>query len=312
MHAALVREHGTGLEVGERDEPQAGEGRVVVELRAAAINPVDVAIASGRFYGGSPPLPYVPGAEAVGAVAGRRVYATGGGLGVATDGTFAERFAAREDLLIDVPEGLDDALAVAIGIAGVAAWVPLTRVARLAEGESVLVLGATGTLGSVAIQAARVLGASRVVGVGRDPERLAHARELGADAVVSAGGDLVAGLREAFGDAGPDVVVDATWGAPVEAAVAVAARGARLVQIGASAGNEATLPSAAVRGKQLRIEGFSSFALAPADLARAYRELAEHAGAGRIRVAFEAFPLERAPEAWRRHLEGGTKVVVIP
>src|SRR5438105_13527566 len=151
MRAAVLSEYGAAPQLADRAEPDAGDGKALVELRAAALNPVDLTIGGGTFPGGSPPLPYVPGVEAVGVVresqrlpAGTRVYATGGGLGLAGDGTFCECFAAPEDTLIEVPDGVDEVRAAALGVAGIAGWMPLAWAAPVREGESVLVLGATG------------------------------------------------------------------------------------------------------------------------------------------------------------------------
>jgi NADPH2:quinone reductase len=319
MRAAVVTELGTPPVLTDRPEPD-DPGKAVVELRAAALNPVDLAMAAGRFPIGSPPLPYVPGVEAVGTVvrssrfpAGERVFAFGKGLGLATDGTFAERFLAPEDALYEVPGEIDDARAVAFGVPGLAAWLPLTWVTTVQAGEGVLVLGATGSLGSVAIQAAKLLGAGRVVGVGRNPERLARARAYGADETVEIGPDLAARIGAAFGDTPPAVVVDGLWGEPVAAALAACAPGARIVQLGQSAGPEATIPSGLVRGKQLRILGFTDFAV-PADvLTKGYRELLGHVAAGRISLDVETLPLARLDEAWERQAQGeGVKLVLTP
>ena len=172
---------------------------------------------------------------------------------------------------VEVPADVDPALAGALGIAGLAGWLPFAWRAPLHGGETVLVLGATGAVGLVAVQAAKLLGAARVVAAGRDPERLAKAAKLGADATVQLGehDDLTAALREAAGGDGPDYVFDALWGAPVGAAIRSAARGARIVNLGQSAGPTAELASGDIRGKGLTILGHVAFSV-PHDV------LAEH------------------------------------
>jgi NADPH2:quinone reductase len=317
MRAAVITELGNSPFLTDRPEPD-DSGQALVELRAAALNPVDLAVGSGNFPAGHPPLPYVPGAEAVGTVVqssvlaeGTRVFACRGGLGVARDGTFAERFLAPEESLFEVPDGIDDSRAVAFGIPGLAAWLPLTAVAPVREGDRVLVLGATGCVGTVAIQAAKLLGASRVVGVGRSPERLVRARAYGVDETIELGPDLARRIGAAFGDEPPTLVLDALWGEPVVAAIAAAARGARLVHVGQSAGPDATVPSGPVRVKQLQIFGFSDFSV-PADVfASGYRELLGHVAAGRISLDIEEVPLERVADAWERQGRGeGVKIVL--
>jgi NADPH2:quinone reductase len=176
----------------------------------------------------------------------------------------------------------------------------------------VLVLGATGTAGAVALQAARLLGASRVVGAGRDPERLERARDLGADEAVPLEGDELADrLRDACGGDGPTLVVDLLWGEPVATATGAAAPGARIVHVGQSAGPEAALLSSHVRGKQLSILGHSNFAMSPDERRRAYTELADHVAAGRIRIDVETFPLERVADAWAAQQRGAKAVVLL-
>ncbi|MBA3332282.1 MAG: zinc-binding alcohol dehydrogenase family protein, partial [Actinobacteria bacterium] len=168
--------------------PQAGEASepadASLEVLAAAVNPIDRAVAAGQFYGGHPPLPFVPGCECVGREAGGRVVWTfGGGLGLARNGAMAER-AEHGAVVAEVPDGADPALAAALGIAGLAGWMPVAWRAPVREGDRVLVLGATGTAGQVALQAARLLGAEHIVAAGRDAESLERALELGADEAV--------------------------------------------------------------------------------------------------------------------------------
>lgn len=304
MRAAQIAELGRPPRVVD----VVGDGPI--EVLAVALNPLDLAVAAGRFYGGHPPLPYVPGCEAVGRLDGERVYLFGEGRGTVRDGFLAQRVDFPTAAAVPVPEGLDDALAVACGIAGVAGWMPVAHRAPVRPDDRVLVLGATGTVGSVALQAARALGAERVVAAGRDEGRLRRALELGADDTVVLGeDDLAERLREACGGDGPTLVVDPLWGEPARAAVDAAAPKARIVHVGQSAGPEATFTSAAVRGKQLSILGHSNFGLTLDERRTAYLELAEHIAAGRIRIDVESFPLERVADAWSAQ-SSGAKVVV--
>jgi NADPH2:quinone reductase len=313
VRAALVREIGGLPEVGERPDPVPADGEVVLEVLAAPLNPLDVAVGAGRFYGGHPPLPYVPGCEAVGRVDGRIVWAFGGGLGMKRDGCIAEGVAVPADVLVDVPDEAEPALAAALGVAGLAGWMPVVWRAPVQEGETVVVLGATGTAGRIAVQAARLHGASRIVAAGRDPEALARAEELGADVTVrlDEADDLAAALREASGGDGPNYVVDALWGEPAAAAVEAAAPNARIVHLGQSAGPTATFTSAAVRGKQLNVLGYSNFAVARDELARQYRALVERALASEIQVDLDVVPLNEVADAWRRQAAGANRKLVV-
>jgi NADPH2:quinone reductase len=286
------------------------DGGGAIEILAVGLNPLDLAVAAGRFYGGHPPLPYVPGCEAVGHRDGERLYLFGEGWGTGRDGFLVERVDFPPTLAVPVPDGLDDAVAPACGIAGIAGWVPVAWRAPIRPGDRVLVLGATGTVGSVALQAARLLGAERVVAAGRDSARLRRALELGADAAVPLeGDDLAERLREACGGEGPTLVVDPLWGEPVSAAAEAAAPGARIVHVGQSAGPQAAFASAAVRGKRLSILGHSNFALSPDERRQAYLEVAGHVAAGRITIEVDRSSIDEIATAWTTQERGGKAVV---
>ena len=304
MRAAQIAELGGVPAVAERAEPVA-DGREIVDVLAVALNPLDLAVAAGRFYGGHPPVPYVPGCEAVARTGGgERVYVFGDGLGVARDGTLAEQATVNAERFVPVEEDVDDATAVVLGIAGIIGWSAVER-ARIGPGDRVLVLGASGTSGLVAVQGAKLRGAERVVAAGRDVQKLERARKLGADETVALDGDLAA----ASGGDGPTVVIDALWDGPVAAAAEAAAPHARIVHYGQSAGPEATFKSATVRGKELELLGLSNFARTNEELRALHGELVGHAKSGAITVDFETFALDDVAEAWRRQATG-TKAVV--
>jgi NADPH2:quinone reductase len=304
MRAAQIFELGGAPALADVPEPDAGS-REIVEVLAVALNPLDLAIAAGRFYGGHPQLPYVPGCEAVVRAAdGGRAHVFSDGLGVARDGTLAERAAVAAERFVPIVENVDDATAVALGIGGIIGWDAVKR-GRVGPGDRVLVLGASGTSGRVAVQRAKLMGAGRVVAAGRDAQRLERVRELGADDVVALDGDLAA----ACGGDGPTVVIDALWDGPVATAVEAAAPRARIVHYGQSAGPEATLKSATMRGKELELLGLSNFARTNEELRSSYGELLQHATSGRIQVDFETFSLDDVNEAWRRQAAGAKAVV---
>jgi len=288
VRAARLHELGGTPRVDEVDEPT---GEDLADVTAAPLNPLDIAVGTGRFYGGSPDPPYVIGSEAIGVLDGRRVWFRG-------SGTVAERAVVDPARAVEIPEGVDDAVAAACGIAGVTGWLAVSWRAPVREDDVVLVLGASGTVGATALQGAKLLGARRVVGAARRVGAVPDA----ADAVV----DVMGELPEAT------LIVDALWGEPLERAVAAAARGARIVHLGQSAGPTATLPSAAVRGKVLDLVGHSLFATPQDVLARAYRELCVHARDGRIRFDLDRFDLDDVAEAWTGQAGGSAagKVVV--
>jgi NADPH:quinone reductase-like Zn-dependent oxidoreductase len=320
VRAALIREIGGLPTLAETDAPERGAGRALVQIHAVPLNPIDVALATGKHYLGPPKTPYVPGSEGVGTIVkadalepGTRVYVSDDGLGGrGRDGTLAELATVVEEEVLELPEGVSDELAAACGTAGVAGWLPVVWRAQVGPGDRVLVLGGTGTVGLAAVQAARLQGAERIVAAGRRHEGLEEARALGAHAVVRLDEpDLAEALKEAAGGDGPTVVIDPLWGEPFVAATEAAAPGARFVQIGQSAGPAATLASGVVRGKQLEIYGYSNFVV-PAETRRgAYTELVSHAARGEVSFPVETYPLERVSEAWERQAGGpGAKLVV--
>ena len=311
MRAALIREVGALPEVGEAPD-SAGE---TIEVLAAPINPIDLAVSRGILATGHPELPYVPGCEAVGRLGDRVVWIFGGSLGRTTPGAMAERAPVGDSHAIDVPDGADPAVAAGLGIAGLAGWLPFAWRAPLTGGENVLVLGATGSVGLVAVQTAKLLGADRVVAAGRSAAGLERAMEVGADAAVSLdeADDPEAAFKEAFDGNGPSYVFDPLWGEPAAAAVRAAAPAATVVNLGQSAGATSELASASVRFKSLSILGHTNFAVPPEKLADHYRRLVTHVTAGDIRFDVERVPLDSVTDAWRRQAEGaGTKLVLVP
>jgi NADPH:quinone reductase-like Zn-dependent oxidoreductase len=312
MRAAILREYDTTPELGEFEDPTPGEGQVAGEVLAAGLNPVDLRIASGTFWTGAPPLPSVAAKEGVARLAdGRRVYFDGP---VEPYGALAERVLLPVEAGFDVPDGVDDGVAVAIGIAGLAGWLALEWSAKLRSGETVIVLGASGVVGLVAVQAAKLLGAGRVIAAARRPAGLQRAAELGADATVSLADadDLTGALRDACeGEA--QVVIDPLWGEPAVAAFDALERFGRHVALGQSAAPEATFTSAAVRNHARTIIGHTNYAVPVENRRAAYERMAAHAAAGELTTDYEAVGLDDAPAAWERLREGpGTKLIVTP
>jgi NADPH2:quinone reductase len=233
-----------------------------------------------------------------------------GGVGIARNGCMAERVAAPAEAITPVPDGADPALAAAMGIAGMAGWASLSTRVPVRDDDVVLVLGATGTVGTVAVQAARLLGARRVVAAGRDADSLGR---VVADATVVLEGDDLAGAFRDACDGGPTLVFDPLWGEPAAAAAEAAKPGARIVQLGQSAGATAPVTSAAIRFKGLEIYGFSNFNLPKDVLDREYARLVEHAMNGDIRVEIDRLPLEDVTAAWERQAQSPhRKLVLVP
>jgi len=202
---------------------------------------------------------------------------------------------------VPLPDTIPDAVAAALGTPGIAAYLALTRRAQLKGGETVLILAASGVLGSCAVQVARLLGAGRIVAGARDEEQLARARELGADAIVDLKqtDGLSDRIREASGGQ-LNVVIDPGWGVPGVAALEAMSPFGRSVQLGQAAGPEAVVKSGILRGRYLSILGFTNFLVPWEEQADAYRTLVDWATSGKLKVEFEVLPLEAAPDAWKR------------
>ena len=293
--------------------PTPAEGEALLAVRAAALNPVDIFIASGRFYGQVPDPPYTAGAECVAEVIeapdlepGTRVWRLG------VHGALAEQLVAPVDRLVPVPEELSDEMAVAIGVAGVAGWMAVLGRGRLSSDETALVIGASGAVGQVAVQAAAGRGA-RVIAAARSEKGLARAERLGADAAVQIDDDFGEALGEAAPD-GIDLVIDMVWGTAAPVAIGHLNPRGRLVQVGNAESPEATLVGGPLRGRRIDIRGFSVYSEHFADVASGYGELAAAAASGEVGLEIETYPLANAPQAWadQKSGPGGAKLVVLP
>jgi len=303
------------------DEPVAGEGREIVELVAAGIHPVVRSLAEGRHYGSTGSWPLIPGVDAVARTAdGSLVYT---GFVEAPYGTLAERMAVPASLGQPVPEGADP-VQIAGGLnPGLASWMPLQ--AHLASGGTpgtVVVLGATGMAGILAVQNARVLGAARVIGAGRSPAGLDRAAEAGATAVALTGDRETdaASLAQALDGTPPSLVLDFVWGAPAEAMFAALGRRGlgedtadiAYVEIGALAGPEASVPSALLRSRRIRISGSGAGSASVSAIVGQLPAYMRLIADGRVHVPTRTFPLTRIAEAWAAARDSGQRAVVVP
>ena len=310
MQAAVLHQHGAPPEFGLHPSPHRGPGEALIRVTAAPINPLDLLCASGTSYFGKPALPYVPGTQGVGVVeaadtiaAGQRVWFSASAGMRPGDGSLAQWCVVPEAAVLPLVDGVSDDLAAALGLSAIAAWMALTWRGGLQPGEHVLVLGASGNVGQVGVQAARLLGAGRVVAACRDPHGRARASELGADAVTDLSGDDATALADRIADAAEgrvDLVLDPVWGRPAEAALRVLSPRGRLVNLGSSAAAEASFGSATLRSGVLSVLGYTNNALTNEQKATALSEILKHAAAGRLTADRETLPLDRAAQAWSR------------
>ena len=250
---------------------------------------------------------------------GTRIYF---GLSRPPFGTFAERALASSKIMIPLPDGLDDAVAAGIANPAMSSWVALTARAKFVAGESVLILGATGAAGQLAVQIARRRGAGRVVAAGRNPAALDKLKSLGADAVISLDQTpdaLVAAFRAEF-DKGIDIVLDYLWGAPAEATLkAIAKKGlktstgrVRYIQIGNIAGDPIPLSAAILRSSGLELLG-SGFGSASLDeILKAVAEFFELAATQPFEFNIKTAPLSDVEALWNARESDGVRLVFQP
>ncbi|MEV1118808.1 zinc-binding dehydrogenase [Actinosynnema sp. NPDC049800] len=317
MRAAVVTGPDAPPVCGDVAEPAVPPGQEPLHLVGAGLHNVVRGPASGRHYGGRTTYPLVPGIDAVARTGdGRLVYT---GYARPPFGTMAERLTAP--FQAEVPAGADP-LAVAAGMnPGLSGWVVLTsRREEVGALGTVLVLGATGMSGSLAVQGALALGAERVVAAGRDPEALERLRGLGATTVSLAqdGPDaLERALAGAVAEARPGLVLDYLWGPIAEAAFAVLGRGGEdggagtaYVQLGSLAGLEASLPAELLRSRRIRISGSGAGSVSVEEMSARAPEVMARFADGSLHVPYTAYPLSRVGDAWAH--TGRSRAVVVP
>jgi NADPH:quinone reductase-like Zn-dependent oxidoreductase len=260
MKAAIVTELGKPPVYADFDEPKPAAGEVLIDVAAAPLSHVTRYRASGTHYSSAGRLPFVVGFDGVGRHDGKRVYFI---LPRAPFGSMAERTAVLVSHLVPVPDDLDDATAAAIAIPAMSSWAALTVRTQMAPGQVVLVNGATGISGRLAVQIAKLLGAGKVIATGRDRAMLQALATLGADVTLSLlqdGAALDEALQKQFGD-GVDIVLDYLWGESAERLLAAAAKTSRdakpvrFVQIGSSGGANICLPATTIRSSGLELIG---------------------------------------------------------
>jgi len=301
MKAAIVRAAGQAPVYGDFAEPTAEPGEHRVTVTAAALSPLARARAAGAHYSVSGSFPAVVGVDGVGRLDdGRRVYFL---LPRAPWGAMAEFAIAPTAQIAPLPDGLDDVTAAAIANPGMSSWAAFRERANLKAGETVLINGATGSAGRLAVLIAKHLGAKKVIATGRNVEAL---RAVDADATIALVDDGAA-LEDSFklylAD-GIDVVVDYLWGRSAERLLAAAAKvlpdGAplRYVEVGAASGANITLPGALLRSKTIALMG-SGLGSVPLDrLAVDIGELLQAAATNGFTIPVKAVPLSDVEQAW--------------
>jgi NADPH:quinone reductase-like Zn-dependent oxidoreductase len=321
MKAAIIRELGRPPSYGDFADPSPQPGETTVSVAAAAVSPLTLSRASGAHYSAGISLPFVPGVDGVGKTPdGRRVYFS---FPKPPFGSMAERVTVAANRLVPLPDGLDDATAAAAANAGMSCWIPLTLLAPIRPGESVLINGATGTAGRTAIQVAKHLGARKVIATGRDETKLRTLSELGADVVLPLGQPpetLRDAVRKEAHESDIGVVLDYLWGPSAETILAAlggpdAPRGAtriRYVQVGALAGSTIALASAQLRSSGVEILGSGLGSSTDKDIQAGIGRFFEAFVTARFRVAIDVRSLSEVEHAWEETAGEKRLVFTVP
>jgi NADPH:quinone reductase-like Zn-dependent oxidoreductase len=319
MHAAVVRSFDHPPRYESFPEPQpTGADETLVEVLAAGLHPRVRSGAAGSHYTSTGALPMIPGLAGVGRLPdGRTVYF------VAPDdapGSMADRAVVDIGRTVFLTEGAD-VVKVAAGMnPAMSAWVALRRRVPLQPGQSVLILGATGNAGQMAVQVAKRLGAGRVVGAGRDTTRLATLASMGADETVALTTDAAATAAAlAAAAAEVDIVIDYLWGAPAAAAImalltgrADRSRELNWIQIGSMSGPTIELPSVALRSANLRLQGNGQGAVSTRAYLAELPSLIDEIDAGTIAVTTRTSPLADVESTWTTPDNPGVRTVLVP
>jgi len=315
MNAAVVTSFDEPPHYQRFPVPEPGSpDELLVDVLAVGLHPRVRTGASGSHYTSSGTLPMIPGVDGVGRRPdGRLVY-------FAADddvlGTMADKALVAQGRSIELPDDVDIAKVAAAMNPAMSSWVALRRRVPIEPGQSVLVLGATGNAGAMAVQVAKLLGAGRVIGAGRDPERLHALTSIGADHVVALAGDdgaLAAAAAEV------DIVIDYVWGEPAQKAIvalltARSDRSRRLdwIQIGAIAGPTIELPSVALRSANFRLQGSGQGAVSTAAYVAELPSLVDEIAAGTIAVTPRTMPLADVERIWSQPGAPGERTVLVP
>jgi NADPH2:quinone reductase len=301
MRAVRLVRHGAPLELEVVELAEPGPGEVVMDIAYAGVNPVDRYVALGRVAPDAP-LPRTIGGEASGTVEGRRVVASGHGFGASRDGLWAERAVVPLDALVEVPEGVELRDAASMGVAGRTAWRTAVDFGAVSPQDRVLVLGASGGVGSIVVSISHHRGAT-VIGQTGDASKADWVRERGADEVLVAS-DGASLATDHLRELAPTLVLDCLGASFTAAAVEVAAPGARIVLYGTSAGPSGELPLQIFYRKGLRMLGFGGMIETPDSVRAGLTAALGALAAGEMEVVVDSvMPLSAANEAFDRLVE---------
>jgi NADPH:quinone reductase-like Zn-dependent oxidoreductase len=310
MKAAIVTAAGKTPIYGDFNTPIAQPGEELISVRASALSNLTKSRAVGTHYSSSGIFPAVAGTDGVGLTQdGRRVYFA---MPESPFGSLAEFCPISTRRCVAIPDSLDDITAAAIANPGMSAWAALVERAHLIAGETVLVNGATGTAGRIAVQLAKYLGAAKVIATGRNVEELEELKQLGADIVIpftlgmvypSGAKDYEEALKQAFAS-GIDVVVDYLWGESAKTIIVALAKTVddhpvRFVHVGgASREDNIELPGAALRASAIMLMGSGVGSVSRAALVQSISNVFAAVQPAGLKIATNIVPLSEIETVW--------------
>lgn len=298
MRAAVLHQLGGILHLEELPDPVPTGDEVLVDITHASVNPLDIWVCGGTPGAAAANLPWIPGTEAAGLHDGRPVLVRGAGLGVMRRGLYASKVAVPRSTLLALPDGADPMVAAALGVAGITAFHCVTTRGGCTADDRVLVLGASGGVGSLALQLAKEIGAT-VWGQTTSASKADGVAALGADRVVVCEADA---LVDAVAELKPTLVIDGLGGTFTTASITALEPFGRLVLYGASASDDIPMSSRGFYRKALTLLGYAGLAETPAQQAEVVTGLLDRVRAGTLRVPIQVLPLSAAAEAHRRIL----------
>jgi NADPH:quinone reductase-like Zn-dependent oxidoreductase len=310
MKAAVVSAFGKPPHYQDFPDPVAAhDDELVVEVVAAALHPRVRSQADGSHYSSTGALPLVPGIDAVVRDAKDELYYAL--LDDTTLGTMAQRTIIEKDRSVRLPKDADPVTVAAAINPVMSSWVALRHRITFKRGSSVLILGATGSAGRMAIQVAKQFGAKEVIGAGRNSQRLKELTALGADRVLT--------LDQLDQAADADVVIDYVWGEPsakgmVDLITHRRDRGRELtwIQIGSMAGPSAEILSAVLRSSRTQIVGSGIGSVDGRDFRAEIPKIAKAVTKGAFDVRTQTVPLSDVATAWTQPLDGDKRIVFLP
>jgi NADPH:quinone reductase-like Zn-dependent oxidoreductase len=320
MNAAVVSSFQSPPRYVSFTVPVAGDGEVLITVSAVGLHQIVKSLASGAHYMSAELLPFIAGIDGTGRLEdGTRVYF---GMSRPPFGTLAEHCVTTRSMCLDLPTAVDDVTVAAMMNPGMSSWAALLGRAQFVSGESILILGATGMAGQLAVQIAKRLGARRIVAAGRNPEALEALTILGADSLVSldqSHDDMVAAFRREWDKDGIDVVLDYVWGLPAERLLAAisqkglqhASGRIRYIQVGSMAGANISLPAATLRSTGLELLGSGFGSVSIAKVFESLAQFLQEASKQPFQIKTKSAPLSDVEKLWNAE-QGGARLVFRP